>query len=152
MTSEHDVIKDDVLEEETEITDDEQVEETEEQTDEHGLSIEDYTAKIEELDTLLTEYRTTSLDAFKRDEMRSMGYTDEQIERYGKHVEGDTESEIKSSVIKLAVDIPPTDNFGDPSLMNGEKAKLKGTDKREIGRQAFQRVKHRLFGGGGRLR
>src|SRR5690625_3855913 len=97
------VFTDDVLEEQESEEHTEQVEDKESNeeetdkddeqvTDDEGWSVADYQTKIEELDAQLSEYRADSLDAFRRNEMKSMHYTDEQVERYSKHVTGETEA------------------------------------------------------------
>lgn len=124
-------------------------EETEEQSEEEILTeeqletareVEHYQAKIEALDEQLNEYRAESITEKKREEMRAMNYTDEQIERYIDHIEGETDADIKESVFKIALEIPPRDNFGDPGLMNAAKDKPKTVDKEDVGRSAIRRI------------
>src|SRR5699024_7522944 len=101
----------------------------------------DYTAKIEALDEQLNAYRIGNVENNKRAELKAMNYTDAQVERYLSHVEGETASEIKASVLELMDVIPPpVDKFGDPSAFNGAKAKPKAKDKTEIGRNAVSRI------------
>lgn len=116
-------------------------------------SIADYEAKIAQLDEKLEEYRDNHVENMKHEEMKAAHYNDGQIERYLSHVQGDNAEEIKKSVFKLSQDIPPVSPYGDPSLMNGAKVKpaTVGEDQlMDIGRKAFQRVKHRIRGLGGR--
>ncbi len=60
-----------------------------------------------------------------------------------------TSEEIEKSIAKLATDIPPeADNFADPSPMNGVKQKPKPADPGEVGKSLFERIKHKIWGGG----
>lgn len=131
----------------------EQVEEneTEEMTnqDEAQTAIDkelaEYQSKIDELDAKLAEHKTQYIDALKREQMRKNHYSDDQIERYLSFIEGETAEEIRDSVFQLTSEIPPQDNYADPSPMNGERSRAKTTDFTELGRQAFHRVKNRIF-------
>lgn len=110
--------------------------------------IESYSKKSEELDAKLAKFRANKVDEMKRDKMREWNYTDEQIDRYIRHIDGETVEEIKQSVFKLMSEIPPKDNYSDPTLMNGAKQKPKvDTQSRleEMGKAAFERVKHKVF-------
>lgn len=133
----------------------ENAEELDEQLDdEQAKAIEELSAAIEQMDKQLKAHRTGNIDAIKQAELKALGYTAEQVERYQTHIEGDTDEEIKASVLELSMDLPPpADNWGDPSLMNGAKVKPEtvGEDQlKEIGRKAFQRVRHKIRGLGGR--
>lgn len=130
-------------------------EETQEQTEEEAeilSEIAEYQAKIAEIDEKIAEYAAKKVDDLKREAMRKRHYTDEQIERYLKFVEGETREEIEKSVAALAQDIPPKgDNFADPSPMNGIKQKPAPADPGEVGKTLFERIKHRIWGGGATL-
>lgn len=113
-------------------------------------AIEEYRAKIEELDAKLAQFRAQKLNEVKREAMRKMNYTDEQIERYVKYVEGDTKEEIERSVLKLARDIPPLKRvkYVDPAPMNGERSKPRQKEPGELGKSVFERIKEKVFSGG----
>lgn len=114
--------------------------------------IESYQSKIEELDAKLAEFEAKKIDEIKRKAMRKYHYTDDQIERYLKFVDGETREEIEKSVAELAKDIPPAgDNFADPSPMNPAKQKPTAADPGELGKTLFNRIKHRIWGGGATL-
>ena len=119
----------------------EQAEELDEATEQ---AIADYSDKIEALDEQLKAYRVDNIAAMKRSEMKAMHYSDSQIDRYLSHVSGDTPDEIKASVFELMTDIPPNDPYGDPSAMNGAKAKPKAVDRLEVGRNAIKRVINKI--------
>lgn len=129
-----------------------QAEETSEQTEEEAeilSEIEAYKAKIEELDAKIAEYAAKKVDDLKRELMRKYHYTDEQIDRYLKFIEGGTREEIERSIAKLAEDIAPKgDSFADPSPMNGIKQKPAPADPAEIGKSLFERIKNKIWGGG----
>lgn len=133
----------------------EQIEETSEQKQneeilsEEELEIEAYKAKIEEIDEKIAEYAAKKVDDLKRKAMRKYHYTDAQIERYIGYIDGETREEIERSIAELAQDIPPAgDNFADPSPFNSVKQKPTPADPAEIGKTLFERIKHRIWGGG----
>lgn len=108
--------------------------------------IETYQSKIGELDAKLAAHEAQHIDAMKREQMKEAYYSDEQIQLYIGHIEGNTVDEIQASVLSLANDIPPAnDNFVDPSPFNGRAAKPKTVDAEEIGRQAYRRIKNKIF-------
>src|SRR5699024_4871654 len=72
--------------------------------------IESYTNKISKLDARLDELKSRKVDELKAEQMRKRGYSDKHIERYKDHVKGETEDEIKRSVMQMTIDIPPVDN------------------------------------------
>lgn len=105
--------------------------------------IEAYQTKIDELSVKLTEYKLKKINDTKRLAMKEAHYSDDQIERYAKFIDGETLEEIRQNVSQL--DIPPAnDNYADPSLMNGERSKGKPVDHAEIGRNAIKRVLHKI--------
>lgn len=108
--------------------------------------IESYQSKIDELDERLNEFKNVHIEALKRKQMEERFYSEEQIERYLGLVEGETVEEIDRSISELVEKVPPKgDNFADPSPFNGRSAKPKTVDHAEIGRQAFDRIKHKIF-------
>lgn len=129
---------------------DEQAQDGEEILSEEQLEIqreiESYQSKIEQLDAKLAELEAKKVDDDKRELMRKWCYTDEQINRYIGYIDGMTSEEIEQSIAKLAEDIAPAgDNFADPSPFNGRAAKPKTVDHTEIGKHAFDRIKHKIF-------
>ena len=127
--------------------DDEQAEEETDELDaDTAQAIEDITAKIADLDAQIEAHRTRNIDAMKQAKLKALGYTDEQAERYKTHIDGETNEEIKASVFALSLDVPPpADSFGDPSLMNGAKVKPATKDYADIGREAYKRVRNKIF-------
>lgn len=126
---------------------DEEVEEIEEQGDEEILTdeqIEAYQSKIEALDEKLAKYRADNIADRKREAMQKMNYSNQQIERYLKHVEGETEEEIKQSVFNLMLEIPPAINYIDPNPMSGRSYRPKHKDPTELGKKVFERIKDKL--------
>lgn len=114
--------------------------------------IEAYQTKIAELDVKIAEFETKKVDDKKRALMRKWNYTDEQIERYISHIEGETSEDIQHSIIELTSHIPPrADNYADPSPLNGAKYKPAPADPGEVGKTLFERIKHRIWGGGATL-
>ena len=111
--------------------------------------IESYTNKIEKLDARLHELKSEKLDKLKEEQMRQRGYSDKHIERYRDHVKGETEDEIKRSVMELSLDIPPVDNSTDPAPLNYARPKQKSKIEQaeEVGKRQAERVLPRIFPG-----
>lgn len=146
---------DDPVEQPEEVVVEVEAEEDEILTEEE-LEIESYVKKSEELDAKLAEFKAEKVGEVKRETLRNLHYTDDQIERYSRYIDGETAEEIKQSAFKLMSDVPPKDSFGDPSPLNGTKQRPTGNSQskfEEIGKRAYERVKHKLFPtmfGGGR--
>src|SRR5690625_1310514 len=145
---------DDITAAETEDQTEEQAEEQAEETTEEILTeeqlevaraIAEYETEIEQLDAKLAAFEAESVLDKKREEMRKFNYNDEQVERYIGHIDGETAEEIRDSVFQLSSEIPPQDNYADPSLMNGAKVKPARADMGEVGKKAYERVKHKIF-------
>lgn len=131
----------------------EQEQEQDEIVDDEQLEIEreiaEYKAKIEEIDAKLAEFEAKKVIDEKRKLMRKWHYTDAQIERYIGYIDGQTVEEIEKSIAELSKDIPPAgDNFADPSPFNGAKQKPAAADPGEVGKTLFERIKHKIWGGG----
>lgn len=132
----------------------EEAEAIEDQTDtllEIEREIESYQSKIAKIDEQLAGFKSESIAESKRKAMRELHYNDDQIERYLSHIEGESLDEIKASVLKLSMDIPPVDPYGDPSAMNGAKQKPTHVDPGELGKSVYERIKHKIWGGGATL-
>lgn len=73
------------------------------------------------------------------------GYTEDQIERYSKYVEGEDESEINESVQELVKDITPgnsKEQLGDdPSPYPAQRKTPAPKDGLEYGKQAYERIR-----------
>lgn len=101
-----------------------------------------------ELERLKEESRLEKLNSQRVSALVKAGYNDEQISRYGKYVEGETEDEIKAAVEQLKKDVPPTANYVDPKGGgNPSRQTPVPKDKEEKGRALFQKLK-----GEGKLR
>lgn len=129
----------------TDKTDKEQAEQAEEneQVDNEQTGDEEQIelkAKIDEIDAKIEQYRVNAVQARKEQSMRRFNYSDEQIQKYVKFVEGDTADEIDRSVLQLSKDIAPNNYYGDPSINNGAASKPKAVDKKEVGRNAAKRI------------
>lgn len=146
---------DDITAAETEDQTEEQAEEQAEETTEEipteeqlevARAIAEYETEIEQLDAKLAAFEAESVLDKKREEMRKFNYNDEQVEFYLPHIEGETAEEIRDSVFQLTSEIPPAqDNYADPSPMNSERAKPSRADYGEVGKKAYERVKHKIF-------
>jgi len=69
------------------------------------------------------------------------GYNDEQIERYRKYLEGESDEDLSSALEQLKEDIPPKKNYVDPNAGNGGKDKPQPKDPKEEGKSVYQRLK-----------
>src|SRR5699024_6006104 len=115
---------------------------------ENERAIEQYKAKIEQLDASIEEYRVNNVQAIKRQTMKQNNYSDEQIEKYIGFIECDNVEEIKQSVFKLTDNITPAIYHGDPSANNGRPSKPKTVNNAEtIGQSMFDRIKGKVFPG-----
>lgn len=90
-----------------------------------------------------------ALQAKKEALLAQAGYTQEQIERYAKYLEGETEEELQTALETLKQDIPPKGaTYVDPAIKgNGAKQPPKQQDLYEYGKTLFERLKE-----SGRLR
>lgn len=141
MTSDKEVQAIEEVDEQAEQIDEEQVEEeTDDQAEEQTKEQAELQAKIDEVDAKIEQYRINAVEARKVQAMKEHNYSDEQIEKYVKFIEGSTTDEIDRSVLQLSQDITPGIYYADPSAFNGAKAKPKTVDKKQIGRNAVQRV------------
>lgn len=101
-----------------------------------------------EFKSLADKYRE-ELDALKEDARKAKkvalltkaGYNDEQIERYGKFVDGDTDEAMAAAVEQLKKDVPPKGNYVDPAAGNSSRQTPAPKDKEEKGRSLYQRLK-----------
>lgn len=104
--------------------------------------------EAQEYKVLADKYRE-ELEAIKADALKSKkdallakaGYTDEQVERYRKFIDGETDEELAKSIETLKADVPPKPTYVDPSPMNGERGKPEQVDSEEKGRSLFQRLR-----------
>lgn len=102
----------------------------------------------QEFKSLADQYKA-ELDRIKEDALKSKkeallvkaGYNDEQIERYGKYVEGETEEEMQAAVEQLKADVPPTPKYVDPHANNSQRQAPTPKNKEDKGRTLFQRLK-----------
>ncbi len=126
------------------ITDEEQTnedEETSEDIEETTTDNDDneYVEKIAELDARLSAFKAQKVDATKREQMKQVGYTDDQIERYISHVKGESIDDIKASISELMNEIPAInkEDYADPNIFNGMNTQPTPTDGEELGRSMF---------------
>lgn len=93
-----------------------------------------------ELDRLKSE----AMEAKRESALAKAGYDEDQIARYKKFVEGESEEDIAASVKALLDDVPPKKeqkDYADPALGNGGRGKPVPKDKEAKGREYFQRLK-----------
>lgn len=109
--------------------------------------------KYKELyETLLQDLQAEkqhALQVKKEALLAQAGYTQEQIERYAKYLEGETEEELQTALETLKQDVPPKGTtYVDPTIKgNGAKQPPKQQDLYEYGKSMFDKLKE-----SGRLR
>lgn len=94
-----------------------------------------------ELDKAKEDARLAELNSKRTTLLVKAGYNEEQVLRYGKFVEGETDEELEAAVEQLKKDVPPTPAYVDPSANNSSRPKTPAKDKEEKGRSAYQRLK-----------
>lgn len=105
---------------------------------------EQYKELAEQLQSELDEIKKAALNAKKESLLAKAGYTEEQIAKYAKYVEGETDEELEQSVEDLLKDIPPrTKTYADPHVYNGKKNEPKKTDLKDKGKSMYQRLKEK---------
>lgn len=90
--------------------------------------------------------RQDALRISKSHALLKAGYADEQAELLVKLVDGEDDEAIAESIKRIQATIPVQDNYADPSAFNGAKAKPKTADAEEIGRDLYERIKHKVRG------
>lgn len=103
----------------------------------------EYKDLAEKLQQKLDDYKSQALDAKKEALLSKAGYKEDQIERYKKYVDGETEEEIQASIDELKQDIPPVKPYVDPGAGNGQKQAPKKKDLHEKGKSIYQRLKEK---------
>lgn len=102
---------------------------------------EEYKELADKLQAQLDAMQEETVKAKKDALLIAAGYTTDQIEKYGKYVEGSTEEELKQSVEALKADIPPKPKYADPGVGNGQKQEPKKKSLEDTGRTMYQRLK-----------
>lgn len=98
-----------------------------------------YKELYEELQNELAETKKASVESKKKTILAKEGYSEEQIGKLLKLVDGDTDEEINKSVEELKTTFP-TKTYVDPSMNNGQRKKPDKVDGEDIGRSAFDRL------------
>ena len=102
---------------------------------------EQYKELYEQKQRELEQLKADALTAKKDTMLAKAGYTDEQIEKYRKYLDGDTDETLSASLEELKADIPPKQVYVDPSASNGKRDKPETTDLKEAGKSLYQRLK-----------
>lgn len=108
-----------------------------EEQQEYQQLAEKYKEELEAIKAEATESKKVAA-------LAKAGYSEEQVERYKKFVDGESDDEIAEAVKVLVEDVPPKGSqksYADPALGNGGKGKPPAKDKVSKGREAFQRLK-----------
>jgi hypothetical protein len=102
---------------------------------------EEYKTLATKLQEQLDAIKGDALGAKKEALLAKAGYTQDQIEKYVKYVDGETDEQLSEAVEALKADIPPKPKFADPSPGNGGKQEPKKTDLHDTGVSMYQRLK-----------
>lgn len=102
---------------------------------------EEYKELADKLQAQLDALNEDAQKAKKEALLVKAGYTDEQVDKYLKYVEGATDEELLASLDALKADIPPKVKYADPSAGNGAKQEPKKTDLHDKGVSMYQRLK-----------
>lgn len=105
-----------------------------EEAEQYKELAESYKADLEAL-------RGDALKAKKESALIKAGYTGEQVTRYLRYLDGETDEDIAASIETLKADIPPKKKtYVDPSVNNGESGKPSHPDASDYGRELFDRA------------
>jgi len=96
------------------------------------------------LQTIETQ-KTEAIEAKKKSLLTQAGYTEEQVAILSQNVTGDSDEALEKSVEVLKQVVPPKQQYVDPPLGNTERDKPTPTDKDEIGKKVFERIKGKIF-------
>lgn len=89
----------------------------------------------------LQQFKADALTAKKDAMLAKAGYSEEQIEKYRKYLDGDTDESLSASLEELKTDIPTKKEYVDPSASNGKREKPETTDLKEAGKSLYQRLR-----------
>lgn len=103
----------------------------------------EYKALYEKAQEQIATQQADALNAKRNTLLIKAGYSEEQVERLGRYVVGETGEELTESLEALKADIPPKKDYIDPSPM-GAGRKPKPTDEVEAGRSAVSKVLHKI--------
>jgi len=95
------------------------------------------------LQVQLDEQRLDVTKAKKESMLTKAGYSDEQVTRFTKYLEGETDEELAEALKELKADVPPKKPYTDPSAGNGRKEEPKPKGADEAGKSLYQRLKEK---------
>lgn len=110
-----------------------------EEAQEYKVLADKYRADLEAL-------KADALNAKKDALLAKAGYTDEQITLLRGTVTGETDEELTQAIEGLKAVIAPKPTYVDPSPMNGQRDKPDPKDETQIGRDLYERIKHKIRG------
>ena len=98
---------------------------------------ESYRAELDEMKAQVIENQ-------KEQALIKQGFSEDQVERYLKYIDGSDKEEIEQSVKELSQDIAPKRNYVDPSAGNSAKGKQPKLDDTEIGTSMYEKIKNKI--------
>lgn len=102
---------------------------------------EQYKDLADKLQAQLDTQKAENLKTKKAQMLTKAGYKEDQIERFSKYLEGDTDEDLQQSLDKLKADIPPAKEYADPGAGNGARKTPPKTGGEDIGKSVFERLK-----------
>lgn len=104
-----------------------------------------YKEMYKQLQKDLAEKDKAVLEIKKETLLLGAGYTQEQVDRYKKYVNGTTEEELATALEVLKADIPPNaSNYVDPATQgNGQRQQQQQQDPTEYGKNLFKKLKEK---------
>lgn len=97
----------------------------------------------EETKGQLEAIREEALNVKKESLLAKAGYDDEQVQRYKKYLDGESDEDLQTALDDLKADIPPKRQYADPSAGNDQKKVPKKQNLEDKGKSAYQRLKER---------
>ncbi|MTW85087.1 hypothetical protein F3157_05370 [Virgibacillus dakarensis] len=102
-----------------------------------------YRELYEDLQKELDDQRKQAIETKKETLLTNAGYNEMQVQRYKKHLSGESDGEIQKALIDLKAEIPPKKEYADPNPGNGARQTPKTTNLEEKGRSTYQRLKEK---------
>lgn len=97
-------------------------------------------AELADREKKAEEARKETLKTKKESLLTKAGYSEDQVAKYLKYIEGESDEDIQASLDALKADIPPK-KYVDPSAGNGKKHEPKKQDLTDKGREAVKRLR-----------
>ena len=88
----------------------------------------------------IEESKKAIVQQTKESLLTNAGYSDEQVTRLSKLVEGDSEEEMNTSIDEIKKLFPVEQDYADPSVNNGSNIDPTPTDGEDVGKSMFEKL------------